>query len=62
MKKYGLTDSTKATPQRTNQDYRKEFDGVTKRLLSNDYRTAEEYEGLKRQRVELASRMNVNNK
>jgi hypothetical protein len=61
LKRYGLSDATKAIPSRTSRDYRKDFAEITRRLMTNDYRTADEYEGLKRQRIELGTHLAKNN-
>jgi hypothetical protein len=56
-KKYGIDAGTKVLPSKTSADYTKDFNEVTRKLMRNEYRTAEEFESLKRQRIELATRL-----
>jgi hypothetical protein len=56
-RKYGISGTTKALPQKTSADYAKDFNEVTRKLLKNEYRTADEFESLKKQRIDLASKL-----
>jgi hypothetical protein len=56
-KRYGLDGTnTKAIPDRQPSDYKRDFNEITKRLIANDYKTQEEFENLKSQRLNLASK------
>jgi hypothetical protein len=56
-KEYGVTGQTQALSTPSPTDSRKEFDALTQRIMNGEYKSAEEFEAMKKQRLEMSLKL-----
>jgi hypothetical protein len=60
-KEYGVTGQSRVQTSASPADSRREFDSLTQRIIKGDYKNAEEFEALKKQRLAASLGLRPNN-